>query len=260
MGVPIANRNQVASEPFMGTLVNTLALRVQFEPEVTFAELLRETRRRALAAYEHQDLPFERLVAELPFSRNSGRSPLIQAMFDFQNAPLPNLDNASFRMKPFVISRGASQFDLSVLILDTELGQSIGFEYSTDRFSAAAVERLAAHYLSILKGVLAEPAQAISSIPMLGPGDRRALLEVANRTCLGEPEVTPVPAAVAERARLTPDATAVLDERGRLSYAELERNAEALAAALQARGAGRAIAWRCTSSAVVTCPSLYSRC
>jgi amino acid adenylation domain-containing protein len=246
LGVPIANRNQVASEPFMGTLVNTLALRVQFEPEATFSELLRETRRRALAAYEHQDLPFERLVAELPLIRNSGRSPLIQAMFDFQNAPLPNLSRfgtpdgveASFRLKPFVISRGASQFDLSVLIMDTELGQSIGFEYSTDRFTEAAIERLAGHYLGVLQGILLDPEQPISRIPMLAPRERAALLALASRTCVGAPEVTPVTIWIAEQARRTPDAAAVLDEHGSISYAELEQRSDALSSELQRRGAG----------------------
>ncbi|HEY1537434.1 MAG TPA: condensation domain-containing protein, partial [Polyangiaceae bacterium] len=238
LGVPIANRNQFTSERFMGTLVNTLALRVQFEPELTFRQLLQQTRASALAAYAHQDLPFERLVAELPLSRNSRRSPLIQAMFDFQNAPLPNLDAAGFRLKPFVISRGASQFDLSVLILDTELGQTMGFEYSTDRFSAAAIERLAGHYLSVLKSILADPEQPISSIALLAEPEQRSLLEAAARTCAGQPATIPVQRLVKEQARQQPNARAVLDETGQLSYIELDRRSDALAEELQARGAG----------------------
>ena len=238
LGVPIANRNQFASEPFIGTLVNTLALRVQFEPEVTFTDLLQRTRASALDAYAHQDLPFERLVAELPFARNSGRSPLIQAMFDFQNAPLTNLDAASFRIKPFVISRGASQFDLSVLILDTAIGQSLGFEYSTDRFSAEAVARLAGHYLSVLHAVLTDPTQHISRIDLLGEPERHALLETASRTCSGTPASTPVHWLVSDQARRTPAASAVYDEQSRWSYAELEQHSDTLASELQARGAG----------------------
>ena len=238
LGVPIANRNQFTSERFMGTLVNTLALRVRFEPELTFRQLLQQTRTSALAAYAHQDLPFERLVAELPLSRSSRRSPLIQAMFDFQNAPLPNLDAASFRLKPFVISRGASQFDLSVLIFDTELGQSMGFEYSTDRFSAAAIERLTGHYLSVLKSVLADPEQPISSIALLAEPEQRALLEAAARTCAGQPATTPVQRLVKEQARQQPNARAVIDETAQLSYGELDRRSDALAEELQARGAG----------------------
>lgn len=238
LGVPIANRNHLTSEGFMGTLVNTLALRVQFEPEVTFEQLLRETRQRSLGAYAHQDLPFERLVAELPLARNTGRSPLIQAMFDFQNAPLPNLEAASFRLEPFVISRGAAQFDLSVLVMDTELGQSIGFEYSTDRFSAEAIERLAAHYIAVLESVIGDPAQPIAKIPLLRPAERRALLEVTSRTCHNELVTTPVPATVAALAQQVPDKIAVIDDDGQTSYAELERRSNALAVRLQARGVG----------------------
>jgi amino acid adenylation domain-containing protein len=237
LGVPIANRNHITSERFMGTLVNTLALRIQFEPDFTFAQLLKQTRDRALNAYEHQDLPFERLVAELPLSRSSGRSPLIQAMFDFQNAPLPNVEATGFRMKPFVISRGASQFDLSVLILDTELGQSIGFEYSTDRFSSEAVERLAGHYLSVLKSILADVEQPISSIPLLAEPEQRALLEAAARTCIDQPATVPVHRLVQEQAILRPTAVAVIDETRSLTYGELDRQSDALAVQLRMRGA-----------------------
>jgi len=238
LGVPIANRNQFTSERFMGTLVNTLALRVQFSPELTFTQLLQRTRLSALAAYAHQDLPFERLVAEFPLSRNSGRSPLVQAMFDFQNAPLPNLQEAAFRLKPFVISRGASQFDLSVLILDTELGQSLGLEYSTDRFSAQAIERLAGHYLSVLREILADAEQPISSITLLTGPERRALLAAAGRTCIGPLATKPVHVLVDEQAALRPTAPAVLDEASRLSYADLQQRSDALAEALLARGVG----------------------
>jgi amino acid adenylation domain-containing protein len=238
LGVPIANRNQHTSERFMGTLVNTLALRVQLEPELTFAELLQKTRASALGAYAHQDLPFERLVAELSLSRTSGRSPLIQAMFDFQNAPLPSAGGAGFQIEPFVLSRGASQFDLSVLVLDTELGQSLGFEYSTDRFSAERIEQLAAHYLVVLTEVLADADQPISRIALLSPPERRKLLELASRTCVGQPVTLPVHRLVEEQARLRPTSRAVVDDAGWLSYAELDERASALAEELLARGVG----------------------
>lgn len=237
VGVPVANRNRLASEGLVGTLVNTLPVRVGLRPEQSFASLLATVREACLDAYAHQDLPFERLVAELSLARRAGESPLIQVMFDYQNAPTQVRDLPELTLEPLMITRGAAQFDLSFFVFDTELGQSAGVEYSTDLFDRATVQRLLGHYLVLLEGALAEPGRAISRLPLLTALERNELLARANSTFDRPPPQAAVHELFDAQAAKSPEATAVSDASGALSYAELARRAESLAARLQAAGA-----------------------
>jgi amino acid adenylation domain-containing protein len=238
VGVPVANRNWLASEKVMGTLVNTLALRTQFDPGHSFRDLLQRVREVTLDAYSHQDLPFERLVSALNVERRPGESPLIRVMFDFQNAPMPAAALGPLQMRPMHITRHASQFDLSLLIMDTDLGRIASVEYSTDLFEAGTIRRLLSHYLSILEFIVLNPQAVLSRIPLLGAAERQQVLELGNQRCQLDRlsgEVLPV---FAEHLARTPDAPAVVDEYGSFSYQDLELAATHLAATLQAAGAG----------------------
>jgi amino acid adenylation domain-containing protein len=240
VGIPVANRNWRAAESLMGSLVNTLALRLRFEEGATFTQLLQQVRTAALDAYANQDLPFERLVSEMEVERKPGESPIVSVMFDFQNAPMPGRAEREPRMSPVVLSRGASQFDLSLLVLDTDLGRTAGIEYNTELFDAATIKRLAAHYHSILESISVRPADPIARIPMLTRTERLQLLALA-----GPAGAKPIPASPPEavhsafeaQAMRSPQAAAVADENGVLSYEELDRMAGLLAAELRALGA-----------------------
>jgi amino acid adenylation domain-containing protein len=237
LGIPVANRHRLASEGFAGTLVNTLAVRVRFDPQQSFSELLLRVREAAIEAYSHQDLPFERLVAELPVERAPGTSPLIQAMFDFQNAPMKAGGAAGLEGRPLPISRGASQFDLSLLMLDTELGQTAALEYSTELFDGPTVRRLAQHYLSVLEAVVVDPEQPVARLPILTRAEERELLAIAHERCQGR--VAPsLLERFAAHVESRPHATAVADGSGALSYRALDRRSSARAAELRARGVG----------------------
>jgi amino acid adenylation domain-containing protein len=237
VGIPVANRNRLASEHLVGTLVNTLALRVRLEPDVTFAALVRRVREVAILAYSHQDLPFERLVSEMRIERRPGVSPLLQVMFDFQNAPMRAPPSSALRMTPVVLSRGGSQFDLSLLILDTELAETAGIEYSTDLFDAKTIERFAEHYASVLASVPVDPHQPISRIALLTRSERDEILERSSKSC-NMPAAAPAHERFHEHVTKSPDAPAVVDELGVMSYGELDRCATALGARLRALGAG----------------------
>src|SRR5690606_7047933 len=163
------------SEHLIGTLVNTLALRVRLRPEQTFEELLRATREPCLTAYEHQNLPSERLVAELHLQRRPGQPPLVQLMLDDQNPPIAGGRAGELAMEPLFISRRASHFDFSLLILDTELGQVAGAEYRSELFDRSTVRRMLEHYRALLEGAVLEPARAVSRLPLLTETERRAL-------------------------------------------------------------------------------------
>ena len=235
VGVPVANRNWLASEKVMGTLVNTLALRTQFDPGRSFRDLLQKVREVTLDAYSHQDLPFERLINALHVERRPGESPLIRVMFDFQNAPMPGASLGPLQMRPMHITRHASQFDLSLLIMDTDLGRIASVEYSTELFEAQTIRRLLSHYLSILEFIVLNPQAHVSRIPLLGTAERQRVLALGNQPCeMDRPGSEIVPAYAAHLAF----APAVTDTQGSLSYQELQLAADRLASRLRAKGVG----------------------
>jgi amino acid adenylation domain-containing protein len=238
VGVPVANRNSRASESVMGSLVNTLALRLRFDADASFADLLQQVRSASLDAYSHQDLPFERLVAELAVERRPGESPIINVMFDFQNAPMPGRGDREPRMTPVMLSRGAAQFDLALLVMNTDFGRTAGVEYNTDLFDAATIERLTGHYHSILEAVVLNPTESIAKIPLLTRAERVDLLQRSAAACDVAVPFESVPAGFTRHARKSPRAPAIIDAQGTLSYAELEYSANQLAAQLLSRGAG----------------------
>ncbi|WP_051749160.1 non-ribosomal peptide synthetase [Nevskia soli] len=236
VAVPVANRNRLSAEPLMGCLVNTLALRLTLQSDWSFARLLAEVRSAALEAYEHQDLPFERLTSKLQLERRPGESPLVRVMFDFQNAPMPLPRAAGLRVRPVPMARGAAQFDLSLLMLDTELGRSAGIEYSTELFDAATIQRFARQFRTILEAVTADARQALDAVAMIGAVEREGLL------ALGRPSrraaaPQPLTHAIADLAASRPGAPAVEGTSGVITYARLWQEALALAERLQAMGA-----------------------
>ncbi len=238
IGVPIANRNHAASEHLIGTLVNTLALRVRLRPEQTFEELLRATRESCLTAYEHQNLPFERLVAELHLERRPGQSPLVQVMFDYQNPPMPGGRAGELAMEPLFISRRASHFDFSLLILDTELGQVAGAEYRSELFDRATVRRMLEHYRALLEGAVFAPARAVSRMPRLPETERRALGELGTSSRSVPSPTETVVERIWQQARRAPDAPAVSDALQTLSYGALIEATRSVAAELARAGVG----------------------
>jgi amino acid adenylation domain-containing protein len=238
VGVPVANRNQLASEDLVGTLVNTLPVRVQCEPEISFAALVARVRDASLAAYAHQDVPFERIVASLPVERRPGESPLIQVMFDYQNTPMPAGRAHGLSIRPLAVERGASQFDLSLLVLDTDLGQMAGVEYSSELFDRATIRRMLGHFVTLLESAVRDASPPVGAVALLTAPERAELLAYADRTFSAPPESLSVPAKIAARAAETPAAVAIADEEGTLSYRDLWEQSAALAAHLRSLGAG----------------------
>lgn len=239
IGVPVANRNLLASEPLMGTLVNTLPVRLQLDEDLTFTELLAQVRQISLDAYAHQNLPFEKLVSALGLERRVGESPLVRVMFDFQNTPMPEQRVGELVMSPLMLSRGAAQFDLSLFVFDTALGRIASVEYSSDLFDVHTIRRMLGHYRSLLESIVLEPHERISRIPLLDATERAALLAQAQANVHSATRPPPVHARVAEQAAATPLAIAVIDDEGSFTYQALQRRVNELAAALHALGVSK---------------------
>ena len=169
VGVPVANRHHPGSENVVGVLVNTLVARTDLAGEPDFAEVLDRVRAVMLDAFDHQDMPFELLVRELSLSRDANRSPLFSVMFNMLNTPPGVVDFGDLTCSRFDFDKRASQFDLTVTV-DAIHDRSICFEYSTDIFARATIERLANHYVRILQSAARDASISIVTLADAGGG------------------------------------------------------------------------------------------
>ncbi len=235
VGTPVAGRNRVEIEPLIGFFVNTLVLRLDLSRDPTFLELLDRVGETALAAYAHQDVPFERLVEELAPERDRGRPPLVQVLFAFQNDPgaleLPGLEIA---VTP--VATGTAKLDLSCTLIASERGLAATFEYNRDLFDRTAVLRLADSFARLLAGAVEVPEARISDLPVLAPAERAALLTEWNDTATVLAQAPLVHELVIEWACRQPEALAVAAPGGRLTYGELAARAGGLARRLRRLG------------------------
>lgn len=234
IGYPVANRSRSELEGLIGVFVNLLVLRTRVASSQRFEDLLYQVRASVLEADAHQDLPFERLVEELRPERDPARHPLFQvalSYFEQKDLQLPGLHPT--RIQPF---DRTSKFDLTLFMAGTPEGLQGGFEYSTDLFDRATMERFACHLRTLLETVTAEPGLPIGDIPFLGTEERRRLLVEWNDTAGPTAPWSCLHEAFAQRAARSPDAIAVEMGGERLRRGELDARANQLARELRARG------------------------
>ncbi|MGF1478205.1 MAG: amino acid adenylation domain-containing protein, partial [Cyanophyceae cyanobacterium] len=234
IGTPIANRNQRELEPLIGFFTNTLALRLDASSNPSFTEFLQRVRQVTLAAYTHQDLPFEQLVETLQPERSLSHSPLFQVMFVFEDVAelvLPGLEGSLLATETTT-----AKFDLTLALRETEAGWQGRWEYSGDLFEAATIRRLSGHFQTLLTGIVANPEQSVSRLPLLTEPEHQ-LLAQWNATSVEYPPQCLHELFEAQVAR-TPDAVAVVFEETRLTYRELNERANQLAHHLQTLGVG----------------------
>ncbi|MBV9790428.1 MAG: amino acid adenylation domain-containing protein, partial [Chloroflexi bacterium] len=243
VGSPIAGRRQAETECLIGFFVNTLALRTQVQGDLRFPELLDRVRETALGAYAHQDLPFELLVEELRIERITNRTPIFQVLFVLQNTPLPVLALPDLTIRPVEAGNSTAKFDLTVQIFEDD-GALIGdFEYNTDIFDAATIERLTAHWQTLLAAIVTDPQQRLDDLALLPADEQRLLLHDWNATAAPYPTEQLVHHFFERQAARTPEAEAALMiDSARvvesLSYAALNARANQLAHHLRDLGVG----------------------
>ncbi|MFN6534911.1 MAG: amino acid adenylation domain-containing protein [Nostoc sp. EkiNYC01] len=157
VGTDVANRNYPETENIIGFFVNQLVLRTNLAGNPTFQELLKRVREVTLAAYEHQDMPFDQLVLALKPERDLSRTPLFQSKFVLQNAPILPLELEGLKLKIVEqIDNGTAKFDLLLTMWENERGLSGSLEYSTDLFHATAIAKIITDYEIILRAVVAQ--------------------------------------------------------------------------------------------------------
>ncbi|HET9358456.1 MAG TPA: amino acid adenylation domain-containing protein, partial [Vicinamibacterales bacterium] len=238
VGVPIAGRQQAETQGLIGFFVNTLVMRGRVRPDAPFQELLAETRDVAMQAYAHQDLPFEKLVEGLGGERDLSRTPLFQVVFALQNAPFKPLDLAELRLEPFEVEQVTAKFDLTLNLAESQDGIQGSLEYNTDLFDAATMERMAGHFETLLEGIVANPAQRVSELPLMSQPERQRLLVEWNATEAALPEDGLIHELVEAQAEKRPDAVAVAYQGRLLGYRELNARANQLARHLRKLGVG----------------------
>ncbi|MDX3071016.1 non-ribosomal peptide synthase/polyketide synthase [Streptomyces sp. MI02-7b] len=239
LGAPVSGRADERLEDLVGFFVNSLVLRTDLSGDPDFAELLRRVRETDLAAYEHQDLPFERLVEALNPARSLARHPLFQVMVVHlaERGGTPVLPGLTVRREP--AGQDTAKFDLSFDFVEQGEGNGIQgwIEYSADLFDRPTAERLARRMERLLEQVAAEPGRPVGRIDVLDGEERGRVLEEWNATGRAVPEPT-LPELFRAQAAATPSATALLFEDTAVGYAELDARVERLAHALAGAGVG----------------------
>ncbi|MBT2505639.1 amino acid adenylation domain-containing protein, partial [Streptomyces sp. ISL-98] len=248
VGTAVAGRGDSALEDMAGFFVNTLVLRTDASGDPTFAELLARVRETDLAAYAHQDLPFERLVEDLNPVRSLSRHPLFQIMLVLQNVPpaewdLPGLTVQALDERALPDEAIPARVDLSVSLAEhrDDRGAPAGIvgdlQYAVDLFDEPTATALAGRLVRVLEQVAADPALRLSDLDVLVEGERTRALVEWNDTAREIPALT-LPELFEAQVVRAPDAVAVLDDDTTLTYAELEARANQLAHALIERGVG----------------------
>ena len=237
VGTPISGRTHSEIENLIGDFLNTLVLRARFSERMSFRSLLQQVRERALGAYAHSDMSFDRLVAELSPERDASHSPLFQVMFILHNAEgVSEVSKVSGNQE---FSTGTSKFDLTLVLSETSNGLAGLFEYSTDLFEAERIRRMTGHFRTLLEAIVHDPDQAISKLPMLTEPERSQLVTEWNNTTVVHPGKKACLHQLFERqAARTPDKVALVFDGHEMTYQELDARANALANHLRGLGVG----------------------
>ncbi|WP_410640979.1 non-ribosomal peptide synthase/polyketide synthase [Amycolatopsis sp. lyj-346] len=236
VGTVTSGRERPELEGLVGFFVNTLVLRSRVRPETAFTAFLDEVAAGVRAAFDHQDLPFDRVVDAVQPGRDPSRTPLFQVMVVLQNSPreatrLPGLETEELPQ-----TATAANFDLTLEFQPDGGELRAALTYNTDLFDAATIDRLAAHLGVLLAGVADDPDRPLARLPLIGAAERDLVLHTWNDTARPVEPAT-VPELITARARRTPDAPAVVAGES-LTYAELDDRAARLARVLAGHGIG----------------------
>src|SRR5581483_2400803 len=204
----------------------------------SFRELLARVRETAMGAYAHQDVPFEKLVEELHPDRDLGRNPLFQVMLILQNVPTAGQKFADLELEAFPLRNSNSKFDLTLIAAEREDGLRATFEYNTDLFDAATIERVAENFHVLLKAAVSDATQPIAALPILTKVERQQLVCDWNATASDYRREACVHELFAQRAMQYAGKAAVIFGKDEITYKELNARANQLAHYLRARGAG----------------------
>jgi len=237
VGTPISRRDRSETQAMVGFFLNMLAIRTVIRSAMTFRELMRCVARTCREAFEHQQVPFERLVEVIRPERSLGYPPLFQTMFVLNDIP-PQLELPNVTTTPLDVDHGTAKFDLTLYLRPMRGGLDAWIEYNTDLFDAGTIQRLASHYLSLARSTSNAPDTRIDTLDLMKESERHQLLVTFNDTRSSYPREDTVQQLVERQVELSPDRVAVEYGDKQLSYRELNDRANRLARHLQRLGVG----------------------
>ncbi|SHE68903.1 non-ribosomal peptide synthase domain TIGR01720/amino acid adenylation domain-containing protein [Seinonella peptonophila] len=237
MGSPFAMRPQKELENMVGMFANTLPLRIQAQPELSFTKWLHQVKETLLTAYEHGEYPLEEMLELLQLERDVSRNPLFDTLFMVQEKTFTKQRVAKLHLNPYEQEQKIAKFDLSWVIVEKEQLE-VGVEFRTDLFRKKSIQQMIDYYELLLIQLLEEPEQPIRQFSLLDPDQQRQLLD-QSQPFVAYPEDQTLHALFSERAMSQPDAVAVRCGNQQLTYRELEMRSNQLARVLRTKGVAR---------------------
>ncbi|MDB9524393.1 amino acid adenylation domain-containing protein, partial [Oscillatoria sp. CS-180] len=234
VGSTVTNRDRRETQNLIGLFVNNLVFRGQASSDLPFDQFLQQVRETALDAYAHQDVPFEAIVDALQVERHLSHNALFQVMFILHNTPTQTFTLPDLQVTALEPDTTTARFDLSLDMYETPSGLTGVFEYNTDLFKPATIQRLVGHFQTLLGAIATTPTTPIGTLPLLTPAEHQQFA-AWNQTEQTIPDCC-VHERIADQAQANPDATAVIFEDVVLSYQDLEQQANQLAYYLMAKG------------------------
>jgi amino acid adenylation domain-containing protein len=239
VGTPISGRIHADMENVVGMFVNTLALRNKPEGGKRFKEFLVNLRENTFEAYENQEYQFDQLVEDLDIKWDLSRNPLFNVMFVLQNASNNDwgVESQKLKVTPFEFTNRTSKFDLTLLAIESYNGIQFVLEYCSRLYAKETIQRMAGHFLRIVKQIIENPDMKLSEIEFITEEERRWILSFYNDTKTEYPYQT-IPELFADQAAKTPDNIALVYEDKEMTYKELNQKANQLAGLLREKGVG----------------------
>jgi amino acid adenylation domain-containing protein/non-ribosomal peptide synthase protein (TIGR01720 family) len=238
VGSPIANRREVQLEQLIGFFVNSLVLRMKVEREGSFNDLLSAVRSTALEAYQHQDVPFERLVEELSPQRSLNRSPIYQVVFALQNAPAASQRLLGLQIEGLAPDQLSARFDLEVYAYEQKGKIEFYWLYNRDLFDRWRIKQMADQFVRLLGAVGTHPERPLTQLDLLTSQEQQQLVVEWNQVAAQSPPEATFQSLFSRQAASTPDVLAVISEGRELTYRQLHSRSNQLARYLRRLGVG----------------------
>ena len=240
MGTPIAGRTQQELSGMIGFFVNTIVIRSEVDGAYSFKDFLQQVKRSTLEAYDHQQVPFEKVVERVVKERDMSRSPLFQVMFVLQNTPeVEHLQLGELQLSAEGVENTTAKFEITLSITQTEEGLFGSWGYNTDLYSAGTVDRMITHYKELITSIVSTPQSKIGVMPMLTKAEEHELLVEFNDTKVDYPRDKTIVDLFEEQVAKTPEAIAAVFDEEQLTYAQLNGRANQLAHYLKDKGVGK---------------------
>nr|WP_258957390.1 non-ribosomal peptide synthetase [Bacillus wiedmannii] len=233
VGTPIAGRTHPETQNMLGMFVNTLAIKGDMQPNLTYLQLIEQLKEKCLKAYDNQEYPFEELIENLDLERDISRNPLFDVMFALQNNEESHLKLGNTKLEQIESESEISKFDLTVSMTEIESGYELLWEYCTDLFKQSTIERMGLHYSELLKNAVENPKRNIYDIPLMGYSEYKKVLEEFNITTTEFPGESTIVELFEKQVEKTPEKVAVISNGLEYTFGYLNKRSNQLAHQLQ---------------------------